>query len=43
MILNAVPVNAALTTGFLTGDVNGTTLVWADQAEPSGTWSKIEV
>ena len=40
MTLNAVAVNAASTTSWATGDVNGPTMVWAPTSQVPATWTK---
>lgn len=39
MLVNAVALNAALATGYGTGDVNGPTLVWGDVGPLGSTWT----
>ena len=40
MVINSVAINEATTSDYLTGDLNGPTLVWGDQTGPTGTWTK---
>ena len=40
MLINSTAVNAAAATGYLTGDINGPTLVWADMQPGASSWAK---
>ena len=41
MLVNLVEINGATTTSWLTGDVNGPTLVWAQDPGPEiAVWAK---
>lgn len=38
-MLNAWALNGADASSYLTGDLNGPTPVWSDQALPTGSWT----